>query len=249
MFPENAGFFIDRVNGHGSYTFLHFHNSVEIAMNGEVITTSPHAIILYRPKTPQYFKSNSRLLHDWFHFEGDLSGIPLNNFELDKIYYPSNHEFITKIVAELETEFFDKSNTSEFLIDLKLQEFFIKLDRSIAKSDKISVDKETKQKFRYLRGEMFSSLDKHWSVADMAKKVDLSESRFYSLYKRIYGTAPTADLINARIDSAKNKLLIQDLRISDIAESLGYENTTHFIRQFKAMVGMTPTAYRNEHIN
>jgi AraC-like DNA-binding protein len=26
----------------------------------------------------------------------------------------------------------------------------------------------------------------------------------------------------------------------------GYENTTHFIRQFKSIVGVSPTVYRNQ---
>ena len=51
--PEKAGFIIDRPKGLPEYTFLHFHNSVEILVNGEVVTTPPGTVIFYREATPQ----------------------------------------------------------------------------------------------------------------------------------------------------------------------------------------------------
>ena len=83
----------------------------------------------------------------------------------------------------------------------------------------------------------------------MAKKIGLSESHFYLLYKKIYGITPTSDLIKVKIDSAKHMLRFQKTQIGDIAANLGYQNTTHFIRQFKKMVGISPSQYRNKHKN
>ena len=83
----------------------------------------------------------------------------------------------------------------------------------------------------------------------MAKKVNLSESHFFVLYKKFYGITPVADLINARINNAKNMLLFKNMLIDDIASELGYNNTTHFIRQFKSFVGITPSQYRKKYQN
>lgn len=248
-YPENAGFIIDRQYGHSEYTFLHFYNSVEILKNGELIKTQPHAVILYRPRTPQYYISKEPLLHDWFHFSGDIDELGICEFMPDEIYYPANCDFISKTVAELESEFFGNRKNSEVLSDLKVRELFVKLDRFITEKENDFINTETIEKFRYLRGEIFSSLDGDWSVSNMAKRINLSESRFFTLYKRIFGTTPTADLINAKINSAKNMLLFHNERIEDIAACLGYENTTHFIRQFKKSVGTTPSGYRKKHRN
>lgn len=83
----------------------------------------------------------------------------------------------------------------------------------------------------------------------MAARIPLSESRFYTVYKSFYGTSPMEDLIRARIDSAKNALLFTDRTISSIAESLGYNNLTHFIRQFRSFTGMSPSGYRRNRDN
>ena len=246
-FPENAGFFIDRKNGHEDFTFLHFYNSVEIIKDGKITKTEPHAVILYDRKTPQYFKSVGPLLHDWFHFSGCIDGLSFNTFTIDEIYYPNNFQLITETVAELETEFFAHKSNSDLLMDLKIKELLIKLDRDIMMRQEDVVDLEYIKKFRLLRGEVFSSLSADWPVANMAKKINLSESHFYVLYKKIYGITPTADLINAKIISAKNMLMFKNMQIDDIAINLGYKNTTHFIRQFKSCVGMTPSEYRKKH--
>ena len=246
MYPENAGFFIDRREGHRNWSFLHFHQSVEIRLNGKTFVTEPHAVILYRPGTPQFFLSRENLIHDWFHFhteEGEMP--PLSHFQPDRIYYPSCYEEITRWVAELETEFFADGFGAKTIIDGKIKEILIRLERNLSPGTTPSrIKEETLEKFRFLRGEMFSATEKHPSVAELAKKVNLSPSRFFALYKNIFGTSPTADLIHARIRSAKNMLIYTDKRIEDVALALGYENTTHFIRQFKAQTGKTPSAYR-----
>ena len=93
---------------------------------------------------------------------------------------------------------------------------------------------------------MFSSLQEHHSIESLAKRVNLSPSRFFALYRKIYGTSPIEDLIVARIRSAKNKLAYSEATVEAIAASLAYDNTTHFIRQFKSRVGTTPSAYRKQ---
>lgn len=77
----------------------------------------------------------------------------------------------------------------------------------------------------------------------MAKETGFSTSRFYGIYKSIYGISPNADLINARIEAAKKMLLYEKKKVQDIAGILGYDNTTHFIRQFKQNTGYSPTMY------
>ena len=156
---------------------------------------------------------------------------------------------ITKAVAEIESEFFGGKKNSEELIGLLTKEMFIKLDRNLGNEDESKVEKQTCEQFRYLRGEVFSSLDADWTVPLMAERLNLSESRFYALYKSIFGISPTADIINARIYSAKNMLQFSNDKIEKIAAELGYKNTTHFIRQFKSSTGVTPSKYRLSNVS
>lgn len=246
-YPEKAGFYISRLNGYGEYTLLHFYNSVEILVGGKLIKTEPHAVILYDIDTVQYFKSDMPLVHDWMHFTGELPEFIKNSaFKLDTVYYPRPHTFITQLIRELESEFYGDLPEKELLLQLKIQELFIKLNRAVESQPIAEISKETKKALRYLRGEMFSTLNINWTVEEMAKRVAISPSRIYPIYKKVYGISPMADLINARINSAKNMLAVGEEKVEDIAWNLGYQNTTHFIRQFKQKVGCTPARYRKE---
>lgn len=240
-FPEAAGFFIDRPRGHKKYTFLHFFESVTLRVGEQEYVTRPHACIIYAPHTPQYFYSSGPLVHDWFHFEGEP---PRGVIRPDCIYYPSGGAFITDIVQEMETEFSARRAHSDQLLDLKARELFIKLSRGSAGDDRETFDKKTEDSFFALRSAMFSNLSEDWTSERMAKQVNLSRSRFFMLYKTFYGVSPTEDLINARIQSAKNLLLFTDRPIAEIADAVGYRNITHFMRQFRERTGKTPKGYR-----
>lgn len=245
-YPEPA-IYIDRRNGHPDYTFLHFYHSVNIRCGEEELRTRPHAVILYRPGTPQFFTNRTPIVHDWIHFRGNAEALLAETgLEADRIYYPARTEFITELTREMENEFYGAQEHGSRLIELKLEELFLKLGRAVYSEPVPSVNMETKEKLRYLRGRMFSSLNEKWPVERMAEETGYSPSRFFHLYRTIYGISPTADLIEARINSAENMLLSTSESIQQIAARLGYENPSHFIRQFRSRTGFSPSAYRKE---
>ncbi len=245
-FPENNGLVIDRPEGLPEYTFLHFFQSVKILINGEIITTKPNAVIIYDINTPQYFKTDEPMAHNWMHFMGDISPLLLKyGLELDTIYYPESADFITELVYEMEFEFYSGNKNSVCLYNLKFEEMLIKLSRSLSGEPLPYSNIKVRQNFQKLRSKMLSNLSKHWSIGEMAETVGFSESRFFRIYKSIYGITPINDMINARIEKSKALLLYQKMSVNEIAEYLGYENTTHFIRQFKAKNGVPPKEYAN----
>lgn len=241
---EPAGFEIDRKQGLDVYTFLHFYDSVHLLVNGRIITTGSHACILYAPGTPQYFTSSTPILHDWFHFSTQQ---PLpEGVHCDTIYSPANHSFVTNIVGELESEFLTQKAFRDTIIDLKISELLIKVTRSNPDTQ-TPLNRRARESLQKLRIEMFMHLEKHWTVSEMASRLYLSTSHFYNAYRTLYGCSPHEDLINARIRAAENALTYSDESIAAIAEELGYNNVSHFSRQFHAQTGMSPSAYRKKH--
>ncbi len=244
-YPERNGLVINRPKGYGEYTFLHFFQSVDILVNGEMVTTKPDAVIIYDETTPQYFKIEEPLVHNWMHFRGDFKAIS-DKYGLcvDTIYYPENPAFITDLCYELEAEFYGRHTHSDTLLQLKFEELFLKLSRAINGQGIPHISKKSKRKFQQLRRELFFDLSRHYTVEEMSAMVGYSQSRFYTIYKSFYGISPTNDLINARMEKAKEMLFDENMTIGEIAAILGYENTTHFVRQFKSRIGMPPMQYR-----
>lgn len=54
-----------------------------------------------------------------------------------------------------------------------------------------------------------------------------------------------SDIINARMERAKQLLITTNLSIKEIAERCGYSNEYGFMKRFKMQFGKTPTQYRN----
>lgn len=245
--PERAGFEMERKQGYPTYTFLHFYSSVDILINGEVIRTRPHACVVYAPNVQMYYGAQESLLHDWFHFSTDR---PLpNEVPCNTVFYPAEHTSITAIIRELESEFFTQRLHRNTIIDLKISELMFKLARNNLNVSMPVISRRMRENFQKLRTEMFLRPEKHWTVEEMANLVYLSTSHFHAVYTVLYGCSPHTDLINARIRTACNALTYSGKPIAVIAEELGYNNPSHFSRQFRAQTGMSPSTYRKKHLN
>ena len=243
LYPEKR-FIINRPSGLDVYTFIHFISSITVVIDGISVRTEPNTCIIYSPSTPQLYFTKTPIIHDWLHFTLDAGYFESIGLKTDMLLTPSHSEFITPIVKELELEFASEKPHGERLISSKAEELFIKLSRAVGGEVPFAVSFDTEQRFKELRSELFSSLSHNWTVAEMASKVGLSASRFYSSYRSIFGSSPVNDLISARIDASKKSLAFTSDPIANIARDLGYSNITHFMRQFRSFVGMTPGQYR-----
>ena len=244
--PEAKGFVINRPRGLQEYTFLRFHGSVRLLVKGQIITTQPGACIFSGIQTPQWFESPEPLIHDWMHMTGPVpETLAREGMETDTLYQPSNAQFVTSILRELEFEILSNPEENSPLVELKYRELLIKLGRAVSGENPQSTLKpQVKDHLRQVRGKMFANLEHDWTVREMAQLAYVSPSRFHALYRAAFGLSPMDDLIHARIDTAKNRLSNSDEPIYRLALGLGYKNVTHFCRQFKKSTGMTPVEYR-----
>ncbi|MBO5200645.1 MAG: DUF4838 domain-containing protein [Clostridia bacterium] len=246
--PEKAGFSIYRPNGIPQYSFFHFWNSFEIVLDGKVIKTEPHACIIYKAGTPQIYKCDQPAIHDWFRMTGDVEGL-MHKYGLsfNTVYYPQQHDFITSLTRKLETENTVKDEYYKELSFNRINELFILFARAVSPDSQGggAVNSRTVEQLKTLRRQLSLEYDKKWTISDMAKFINLSESYLYASYKRYYGVSPMQDLISIRIHQAITLLNDSDMPINEISEKLGYPSTSHFIRQFTKVNGTSPLKFRN----
>lgn len=65
--------------------------------------------------------------------------------------------------------------------------------------------------------------------------------------KQTFGVSPHQYVLRQRIERAKTLLLQGDCSLVELADRLGFADQSHFIRQFKRFVGMTPRAFVLQH--
>ncbi|MEH7387330.1 response regulator [Bacillus sp. JJ1521] len=87
------------------------------------------------------------------------------------------------------------------------------------------------------------------SLAKAAEKAHLSTSYFCKLFKKETGTNFSDYIVKVRLQEAARLLEQTSLRISEIAERLGYSDLAYFSNSFKKQNGMTPSQYRKNKAN
>jgi AraC family transcriptional regulator of arabinose operon len=83
-----------------------------------------------------------------------------------------------------------------------------------------------------------------WDAPSLAALVNLSPSRFRHLFKQETGTSPAQYLKNLRMRKAQRMLGTTFLSVKQILKQVGIGSNTHFVRDFRKVHGMTPTAFR-----
>ena len=91
-----------------------------------------------------------------------------------------------------------------------------------------------------------SNFEKRILTADIAKSVNLSESRFRYLFGVAYGISPHAYLTEIRISAAKEMLWNTDIPITEIAEKCGFGCQQYLNDTFKKSTGVSPGKYREQ---
>ena len=81
------------------------------------------------------------------------------------------------------------------------------------------------------------------SLEDIARHVGMNASALCRYYKKNTGKTLFSYLSELRISYAVKLLMNKNIAISQIAYDCGYNNLSHFNRQFKGITGKTPSEY------
>ena len=95
-----------------------------------------------------------------------------------------------------------------------------------------------------VRERLFDQLETNHSLYDLALDAGLSRYHLIRKFKSVYGLSPHALQIDERIKRGK-KLLKQGATIAEASTQLGFADQTHFQRNFKKRLAITPKQYQS----
>lgn len=82
------------------------------------------------------------------------------------------------------------------------------------------------------------------SVEEMAGRLKLSTSYFSNLFRKATGMPPFDYFTHLKIQKACQLLYTGNMKVKEIADSIGYEDPFHFSRLFKKHMKVSPLRYR-----
>ena len=84
------------------------------------------------------------------------------------------------------------------------------------------------------------------SLKDVAAAVHRTPAHVAATIKKSTGYSVGAWINSGRVGEAANRLVHTDDSLDDVAASVGWQDKTHFIRQFRKAYGVTPAAWRRQ---
>ena len=92
---------------------------------------------------------------------------------------------------------------------------------------------------------IYAHIKERITIEDLADEFGVSASYLSRLFKKQTGISVSAYIREQKIKIAKNLLRFSDYSMIDIANRLSFSSQSHFIQQFRELVGMTPKKYRD----
>lgn len=170
-----------------------------------------------------------------------------NVFEMPYLNLSTNLDILfLKLISSIKREINQKDFWAEEMIKTYIKQIIISATRTLIKSNNdsqiISYDKELARKFSQL---VELHYRKHHNVSDYANMLNITPK---NLNKKIVSekqVAPSIIIKQRIILQAKRLLANTTLSIKEIADYLGYEDYSYFVRFFKSQTGLPPLSFRN----
>lgn len=184
---------------------------------------------------------------DWIFFEtgGDTEFIDTLELELNVPRIVNDAEFVSSLIRNIESEFYSQSSRRVKMLDTLMRMLLIKLgENSDSDNSGMQTADPHYSALMDLRSKIYRNPQQKWNVDTMAADVNMSRSYFQHIYREVFGVSCITDVINGKIEKAKEILSETSCTVAQVAAMCGYDNEEHFMRQFKKIVGVTPTKYR-----
>jgi AraC-like DNA-binding protein len=163
---------------------------------------------------------------------------------LDELFIGENKSFISKNMLDIVKAYTTMTRHQEFLIDLYAQELVYHLIQQ--KGTHYILNNDYKNPINQAIHFMNQHVDMAINIKEIAHSLNMSESNFSNLFKKIIGICPKDYIKNLKLTKAKDYLKEQS--VTETAYNLGYENISHFIKLFKTKYGQTPKQYKNQYL-
>lgn len=84
-------------------------------------------------------------------------------------------------------------------------------------------------------------------ISHLVQETGLSDKALTRRFKAATGMTPIEYVIKLRVEESKQMLEASTASIEEIAEQVGYRDSSFFVKKFKSVVGLTPAQYRKKY--
>ncbi|MBR1591664.1 MAG: helix-turn-helix transcriptional regulator [Ruminococcus sp.] len=208
-----------------------------------------NTVILYDDSAEINFRSDGFFVFDWiiFSLENENEFADAEYIEFNRPIFFSDSGLISQLMRNITEEYYSSGSRRLKMLNTMLKTVIIKAFEDCGLRDSVRQTADPHYSALVeLREKIYRNPQIKWNVDLMAADVNMSRSYFQHIYKELFGVSCMSDVISGKIEKAKEILSETACTVSQVAAMCGYDNEEHFMRQFKKIVGVTPTSYRKK---
>ena len=223
---------------------MHYKNKVVpvkkddlVIINSRIEHTEQSNAVPSKPKRTTYIWYNVISVGNNFPFVND-------NRPTDEIFhvsYGSPKNKAKEIFKDVEKLLTDKPPYYSAQVNILLQELFLELNTRFIAQNPTSHETDD---LVFVKNYIDENYDKDINLDQLSKLVYVSKTHLINKFKERYGLTPIQYLIEIRIRHAKILLRDTTKSITDIACSIGFNDSVYFSAVFRKLVGVTPSYFR-----
>lgn len=184
---------------------------------------------------------------DFYYPNDKASNQQLHKATNINFYQPNPNSFkrLLAIMTSIFQEYSNKLENYQDVIKANLGIFFIELVRQNNKNFSNNANSYTQQQLEKFLELLEAHISTHKQVSQYADKMNLTPYQLNSIIKATLGKT-CSEIINEYIIlETKRYLLATANQVTQIADHLGYEDISYFIRFFKKQTGYSPEVFRH----
>ena len=246
--------------------FYILHGSGEILIEGRHYNIKAGSVILFQTGTEyvwqisdmRYVAINFDYTQEHCHIKTSFSPIRAEKFPSENF----SHQIDFSDAPELSGEivFSDGAAFESRIVNLAVEintavDFKDELLSSLLKTIIISIVRQKREQdtvgnskgaivARRIIGYIQKNYNKPLKNEDIAEYFHFNSSYLNRIFKAHTGFSVKTFIVDYRINQAMEMLRTQNINVNELAAAVGFSDTPHFIKTFKAHTGQTPTEYR-----
>lgn len=232
------------------YMLILTNSPAQFIIDGISVKTASGTLILFDDSCVQeYSADGGAFICSWICFDEENDKEFVNSLEImmNRPIRFSDTEFIGVLIRNIASEYYSLNSRRSKMLDTLMRTLLLKVSETGERRDNAQQTVEPHYSALIdLRAKIYRNPQLKWNVDTMAADVNMSRSYFQHIYREVFGVSCIADVISGKIEKAKEILSETSCTVSQVAVMCGYDNEEHFMRQFKKIVGVTPSKYRKK---
>ena len=244
-----------RENGFNNYQW-----AFSISGKGKIIIEDESYVLeegiafFFRKDVPhRYYSVEEPWYIQWITFDGtmleglfDFMGIQTKEI-ITLIKNQEMNDMLKKMVYLLQ----DTQNNEDAMLKASslLYKFLIHMNEMVKQENK-NPKQRLINRLKPIINRMNANINQVVTLEEMAEIIGINKYYFCKMFKEAYGMTPVCYFNHIKIQKAKEYIINDhNMRIKDIAQAVGFNDTSYFCVTFKKIEGCTPLEFKTKYRN